>query len=394
MLPIRWIAPALFALALMMGQAQALSKTSNLTYGQGKTVLGDKALKLDIYQPDGGCSGGCPIVIYLHSGDFTKGSKDAGSYYSKVITAQGFALVSVGYRLAGDKPMLSPATLSFIANAGVVPELSALHDNSKQGWTLKAYFAAIEDVHQALSWIKAKGADKGLDPSQVVLWGSSAGAITALNVGYGSDQMDLQPAVPIAGVVDFWGALGPVFHLDKGEPPLFITHGERDQVVDFADSPRLAAAANAENVYAVFYPVPKIGHGVPVSEKFQRTSILYQALDFMDRALFDPETIWAGCYTSKAALCPQGSNLFEIEWRPQRTVTTTTTTVISGSSQRNTWFKVADANGSGALSKSELRAALKQYFPQHAHQVDRIFKSLDTNKDGKLVRAEVPKQFK
>ena len=191
------------------GKPYTLSK--DLLVGPGMTEAGEIPLKLDIYLPKESCEGGCKPVVYIHSGGFEKGSKAAGEYYSEQVTGAGFALVAISYRLASDKPKLSAETLAFIERGGVVPEFADLHKDSKSGWQLKAYWAAIEDTLAALDWISKQGAEHGLDPSQAVLWGSSAGGITALNVTYGSDQMDRLPQIEIVGAVNYWGALGPLF---------------------------------------------------------------------------------------------------------------------------------------------------------------------------------------
>ena len=67
-------------------------------------------------------------------------------------------------------------------------------------------FSAMEDTLKALSWLENYAQEQGFEISAVGLLGSSAGAITSLNVGYGLNDYGF--AVPeFKVVVNHWGNL-------------------------------------------------------------------------------------------------------------------------------------------------------------------------------------------
>jgi len=84
-----------------------------------------------------------PCVVYLHGGAFIKGSLDSGDAVAWGIADQvGVVVVSVDYRLAADHP----------------------------------FPAGVEDCYAAINHLATRGAEYGLDPSRIGIWGDSAGA--------------------------------------------------------------------------------------------------------------------------------------------------------------------------------------------------------------------------
>jgi acetyl esterase/lipase len=99
----------------------------------------DEKQRLDVYSPKG--AKGCPVVVYVHGGEWTKGDKAEVSYKPKFFTENGMVFVSTNYRLY-------PAA-KFPAHA--------------------------EDVAAAVRWAVDHAAEFGGDPKKVVLMGHSAG---------------------------------------------------------------------------------------------------------------------------------------------------------------------------------------------------------------------------
>lgn len=113
---------------------------------------------------------------------------------------------------------------------------------------------------------------------QTVLWGSSAGAITALNVGYALDDFGIQRP-PVAAVISNSG--GFVGTLDKAaeyieedrviyepphlyyEPPVFMTHATGDPTVDFERAQAIADRATAVGLARELITVDAVSHGLP-----------------------------------------------------------------------------------------------------------------------------------
>jgi len=97
---------------------------------------------LDVYLPEYG-SGPFPVIVFVHGGGFFGGSKDYGTLADILpCVSQGYALVSVEYRLSMEAK-----------------------------WP-----ACVHDVKTALRFITAHAAEFELDPERIVLRGSSAGA--------------------------------------------------------------------------------------------------------------------------------------------------------------------------------------------------------------------------
>ncbi|MBB4369188.1 acetyl esterase/lipase [Bradyrhizobium sp. cir1] len=103
----------------------------------------DPRQRLDLFVPPGAEQ--CQILIFVHGGAFTRGSKSAaGDFYDNVaywFARQGFVAVNVEYRLAPAAP----------------------------------FPAGAQDVGRAVAWVAENIATYGGDPGDVVLMGHSAG---------------------------------------------------------------------------------------------------------------------------------------------------------------------------------------------------------------------------
>jgi acetyl esterase/lipase len=172
------------------------------------------------------------------------------------IVAAGFAVVTVDYRLSGE-----------------------------------AHFPAqVDDVREALAWVRRSGTEFGFDGTRVVMWGESAGATLAALVA-------LEPESGVRGVVDWYGpsdlvamadglsaedaavtretgwlgvsalddpalarSASPALAVSSGAPPFHIEHGTADAAVPFAQSQELADRLAAARVPVELVPVEGAGH--------------------------------------------------------------------------------------------------------------------------------------
>ncbi|WP_243155660.1 alpha/beta hydrolase [Kocuria sp. TGY1127_2] len=108
-------------------------------------------LKLDVVRPQGPePPQGWPVIIWLHGGGWRLQSRTARPDFPKHFAAEGFAMVSIDYRLAPAHP----------------------------------HPAQVHDLRQAIRFLRLHHVDLILDPERIGLWGSSAGghiaAMTAL----------------------------------------------------------------------------------------------------------------------------------------------------------------------------------------------------------------------
>lgn len=113
-----------------------------------------KTQTLDVYLPKTR-SGAVPAVIYAHPGGFRFGDKSmASAAIAKGILDHGFAFVTVNYRLSGEA----------------------------------RFPAAVQDLFAAIEYVKSHGAELGIDPRRIVVYGESAGANLASLAGVAHDE--------------------------------------------------------------------------------------------------------------------------------------------------------------------------------------------------------------
>ncbi|HWN80814.1 MAG TPA: alpha/beta hydrolase, partial [Candidatus Udaeobacter sp.] len=105
-----------------------------------------------------------PVLINFHGGGWTGHSKEEMNVEILPYLALGFSVANVEYRLAKDA--LAPA--------------------------------AIQDARCALRWMMANGGDYYVDPTRVVLAGSSAGGHLALMAGMAPPDAELDAECPAA----------------------------------------------------------------------------------------------------------------------------------------------------------------------------------------------------
>src|SRR5579871_1270009 len=116
---------------------QADVSMQTLTYASP----GGQPLVLDLYEPSA-ARNPLPVIVFLHGGGWSGGTRTTGPDFARFFARDGFAMVSIEYRL-------TPA-ITFPSN--------------------------VEDVKTAIRWLRAHAAEHRLDPNRIGLWGTSAGA--------------------------------------------------------------------------------------------------------------------------------------------------------------------------------------------------------------------------
>ena len=159
------------AIAVTLADAPALrlqeskpAEVRTLTYATRDGV----DLLLDLYLPAVPVRRPVPVIVFLHGGGWSGGTRTTGPDFKRYFAQDGFAMASIEYRL-------TPA-VTFPAN--------------------------VEDVRTAVRWLKANAAARGLDPDRICLWGTSAGGHLAAVAGLaprgtfeGTDNMNQTSAV-------------------------------------------------------------------------------------------------------------------------------------------------------------------------------------------------------
>ncbi|NLX65565.1 MAG: alpha/beta hydrolase, partial [Bacteroidales bacterium] len=151
-------------------------------------------LKMDIYRSDVATLQPQPCLIFVFGGGFKEGSRDAKLYhpYFNFFAEKGFTVVSIDYRL-GMKDQKAPGIF-----------------NNKP--IRNAIAVAVEDLYSATNYLLENAEALSIDPSRIIISGSSAGAITVLQADY--ESRDNHPSANLlpdnfhyAGVISFAGAI-------------------------------------------------------------------------------------------------------------------------------------------------------------------------------------------
>lgn len=256
---------------------------------------GEKALLLDLYLPEN-AAGPLPLIIWIHGGGWSSGSKSGGPAIR--LSGRGFAVASIDYRLSGE---------------AVFP-------------------AQIEDCKAAVRWLRANSGKYNLDPRRFAAWGGSAGGhlVALLGTSGGVKELEgtignLEQSSRVQAVVDFFGptdllqmdaqaarnpavpskikhddpkspesrliggpiqqnqeraaAANPITYVSRDDPPFLIMHGDRDPLVPLEQSRILYDALRAGGVEATFHVVKGGGHG------FSGPEVDRMIDEFLDRRL-------------------------------------------------------------------------------------------------------------
>lgn len=185
-------------------------------------------LYLDVYDPADGSETKMkgiekPTVLFMFGGGFIKGTRDDESYNSwfKMLTDNGYRVISIDYRLG-----LKGSDKVGIAQVNVLD---------------KAIHMAVEDLFSATNFIIENADQLGIDPSNIVVSGSSAGAITVMQAEYEiANSTSWSSVLPqgfnYAGVMSFSGAIlsrkGKIKY-ENTPCPTMMLHGTADRLVPY-----------------------------------------------------------------------------------------------------------------------------------------------------------------
>lgn len=181
-------------------------------------------LLLDIYQPSCEIADSPkPTIVFLFGGGFMSGSRNDKSYipWFKQMTERGYRIISIDYRLG----------LKGVHKVGL----------AQKDLVFKAVQMAADDAFSATVFLLRHASEYGIDPDNIVLSGSSAGAITALQCEYEICNRDkaasgLPEGFNYSGIVSFSGGIGNVsgpFGFKSRPCPVLLCHGTKDNIVPY-----------------------------------------------------------------------------------------------------------------------------------------------------------------
>lgn len=119
--------------------------------------------------------------------------------------------------------------------------------------------AATQDMAAALAWLFSHAVELGVDTAGYAVWGSSAGARMAANIGSNGPGGFGGGALPKPAVVvmAYTGHAGLAPH----EPPTFVVVGEQDGIAPPATMERRVAALRAQGTRVEYHRYEGLGHG-------------------------------------------------------------------------------------------------------------------------------------
>ena len=225
----RMILAVVAALMISMtgvAQERPINPTGTYCFVQRDTC----SLYLDVYAPTPGSQTTIgdkakPTVLFVFGGGFFEGERNnrGHQYWFKMLVDAGYSVVAIDYRLG----------LKGFRGAGLNKAfINATHN---------AIDMAVDDLYAATLWLLEHGSEVGVDARNIVVSGSSAGAITVMQAEYElanrTERCALLPAdFNYTGVMSFSGALYSL----KGSPkyenepcPTLLFHGTDDKIVPY-----------------------------------------------------------------------------------------------------------------------------------------------------------------
>lgn len=193
-------------------------------------TLKDLELDMDIYRPITDDTKPRPLLMLIHGGAFFNGDKRSAGYceWGNYFASRGYIVASINYRL------------------GFEPRPLVLKDNID-----RAGFRAVQDARAAMSYLLCHPERYPIDPNYLFVAGTSAGAITALNLAFmedldrpicADDLGDIDAVADKEGSIDFninavvnmWGAVHKIDMIDNSKNTAILSfHGNADKVVPY-----------------------------------------------------------------------------------------------------------------------------------------------------------------
>lgn len=280
------VGAAVAGAAWVVAAQTGVREIRDVTYA---TVDG-RAMQLDLYLPQGVRNP--PLLVWVHGGAWRQGSRTSAR---REFVGNGIATASVSYRLS----------------------------------TEARFPAQVHDIKAAIRFLRARAGDYGYRTDRIAISGDSAGAHLAALVGVsgGVDALEgtvgdhLRESSRVQAILDYYGAsnlttilaqstpfglgvrepalellLGglpdavpalarlasPVLHVNAGDPPLLVFHGDQDPQMPINQSHELVGAYETHQLDADMVVVHGAAHG---GDRFYAGTHLARALAFLQKTI-------------------------------------------------------------------------------------------------------------
>lgn len=214
-----WILLAILSLCGVMSMAQTKE-----THAFAER---DSTLYLDVHRPINPRADKAAVLAVFGGGFFT-GERD-NSYQLAIadsLTNRGFTVISIDYRLGMKDAEMVKANSSLLKATNLFQYCIEI---------------ATEDCADAVAWVCKHAEELDIDPSRIILTGSSAGAITILQLDYCRvNKLPLASALPEgwkpAALIPYSGGIlckKRDLHYDSQPAPTLLMHGDKDKIVAY-----------------------------------------------------------------------------------------------------------------------------------------------------------------
>jgi acetyl esterase/lipase len=211
-------------------------------------------LRADLYKPVG--NGPFPGVVMIHGGGWEGRTREDMADISQRVAERGYVVMNMSYRFA--------------------PQ-----------WRFPAQ---LQDVQQAVLWLRTHASDHNLLKNRIGTWGYSAGAHLAALAGVtgpedhwfvegsrvqavvaGGTPVDIRyykngsltnglTGVPYDQNPELWREASPLALVTKDDPPMFLYHGTFDFTVGENNAHAMYEALNTNNIPAELYLMRGLEH--------------------------------------------------------------------------------------------------------------------------------------
>lgn len=187
----------------------------------------DTFLCLDVYKP-GNPRADKAAVLMVFGGGFFSGERnnDQMKRWASALLEHGFTVISIDYRL-GFKDS------DFVASHSRLLQIPDLF--------MYCIDIAVQDCAAAVAWVCSNAGMLDIDPSKLILTGSSAGAITILQLDYyRANSMSGASALPAGwkpvAVIPYSGGVmcrDSKLRYATDPAPTMLLHGTKDRIVTY-----------------------------------------------------------------------------------------------------------------------------------------------------------------
>lgn len=236
----------------------------------------EQPLLMDIYEPVEDSATLRPLVLMIHGGAFYNGDKQDEAFvkWCRHFASLGYVAVSLNYRM------------------GFLPYKDAIDC---------AGYRATQDANAALRFLVHHADTYHINPDLIFTWGTSAGAITALNVAFMRDKNrpksvvnegkiaklvpELAEKFQVKAVANMWGAVHDTAILASSHTAVISFHGDADGIVPY-------------------------GYGLPF-KNMMSTFLSYQLEDQLSRLLSPSSDEWGSLQEVGFSMIRSGTE----QWR-------------------------------------------------------------------------------